>query len=996
MRYKPLIAMAACVASLHASSQASFLGNPFDVSPTLSNTQAPGVWYTDRYNPNTFQSAVFQGDNRLWHRIDAVDGVAPNATGPGRPGAYTGTFYNTQGRKYDLGNGINTSIGVKLYVGSDWATNRRRADIWATALDGTSAISAYPIIGIANVDATTLVCRVYSQDTDQNPGNGWTADWINISAKVPGGLTTNRWYSLEIRIKPGVFEYVIDGKVVFCDIATDGSVSFADAMLQGYNFNDPALALVNQSFGDSYDIYWDDFFASPIPKQGFPVDLNGSYRSTSSGPLNPLVGSASGIAVAATIPIGSGNVYERGGVNAVPENILNGSFTPFNDTSKLPSLLGFATVDGTTYEADLELSGTWKPFQWGQGVGNVPPFATGDTFGVGYINSFNSFGVQIVTTLGGQYRARISSTRIATGSIGVLETNGTPVSFPMGTTRVRVNGTVAGGLFSATVMPLDGPNAFTTYALGTTNGLNLDTNVPWALTYTSAGFVAGFETHEHVSAAANATVSSFTTDAVSNVMFSFADDPYVRSVDPLIYYRIGQANLLQLITGFQAFMNSGAGQTFASGLYLGPNSTFFPAVITAALDAAGASNLPSQINTTIAELRFTPGGAEVATGAGFRANTGAQTNLFAGGPPSYSDVLATTSGSNTVVIDNTLPTLTVPSLGGSAWISPNVVPGTLTISTTAADPGAQQSGLDGRPSGVITWGDASTTPVTSFSVAGNTFQATLPITTSTPNGTATLVMQVCDRAGNCTTQTINFNVSTVNITLTIRQKGVDINVLRAIDITVGGSGGGHVPITLRKLVDFNTFTIAPGVNSREGTAVITYQDLDAADGGAANSVNPASVLTLVYAKDPFFSLGDQEGLVGGGGNYSGVLTLLMGDLTNNNIVNVSDLAVWAANNGTAMSANTTVVQPPLPRQANVDGAGIVDLGDRNLILSSWLFVGETNSVGNFRPVPWKHRELTVNEIVAETGLDRRLVASMDFNHDRYVTLEEVVRWTKRR
>ncbi len=983
-----------------------YFTDPFDVNPVITGDQTavPNAWFWDRYRPDHFDSEVFLGDNRLHIGISSNDGFGPNATGGGRPPAYASTFYNTQGRQYLLGNGYYTSIKGKLYVGSDWSTNRRRSDIWGVAVNGANSVVGYPIIGIANIDASTIVCRVFTQDTDQNPNTPLDGGWVDVSASVPGGLTTNRWYSLEVRLKPGVYEFLVDGKLVFSDqftysvLQTNQAVAFGAMIMQAYNFNDPTLAPINQSFQDSYDVYWDDVTAGPFPLQGFPVDLNGSYRSPSSGPLGP---SQSGIAVAATFPFGFGNVFERNGVNAVADNAVNGSFTPYNDTTKLPNFLALATAndgDGTTFEADIDLSGTWKPFEWGGSPPNFPPFATGDTFAVGMMNSFNSFGVQFVTDLAGFFKARISSTKLSSGSLGVLETNGTPATFPAGTTRVRVNASVSAGLLTATVMPLDGPDAYVVSPLGSTNGLNLDTNSPWLITYTSIGFVAGFETHEHVSAAANATVSNFSTNAVPNAMYLFTDDPYVRSVDPNIAYRAGQANLLQLITGYQAFMLAGGGQTFASGTYVGPYTTFFPPVITTLLNASAAGVSPNQANVSFVDFLYTPGGAEVATGMGYRPNAGTENNLFAGGPPLYSDFLSNAFGSNIVVIDNTAPTLSPITLGGTAYSPPNVIVGTLNITIDATDLGAQQSGLDGRPAGQVTWSNATTTPLSTVSIIGNTFRTSIPITLSTPSGPATISLSVTDRAGNTTNQVLAITVSTVNVTLTLIEKGVDANVNRVVDIMVGSTGGPTAPIMVRKLVAFNVFTNAPGPNSRQGTVLITYQDLDLADNALVDySVPSTAALTLFWAKDPFFSLGKQAALAGSFGSFTGSATLTMGDLTNNNVVNVSDIAVWAANNGLVMNPNTTLVQPPTPRQANVDGVGNVDLGDRNLIIAAWLLAGDVNLVGNFRDGGGGQRRDGMQRISAvqkETGLSLRLLQSMDSNRDDWLTRIEVLRWVR--
>lgn len=988
-----------------------FFQDPFDSNPILgpSQAQVAGAWYWDRYRPAAFDSQPFMGDNRLRVFISSADGAAL------RPSGFGGVFYNTQGRKFDLNNGLYTSIRGSLWVGADWSTQLRRADLWATARNSSNAVSGFPIFGFANISLTTpnLVARIFSQDTNPNLP-GLQSGWVDVSSRVPGGITTNRWYQLEIRLKPGVFEYYIDGRHIFSDSATFNSVSFSDMIVQAYNFNDASLGPGGFPPGldDDYTVYWDNIAAMPAPIAGFPIDLNGSYRAPSSGPVVPNPVSTSqrsqpGIAFAQTVTTpGIGFAFERNGSNLPAENAIGGSFTPFNDGTKVPNTLVLPTANGTTFEADLTLSGTWKPFQFGAGIGNVPPFATGDTFTVGYNNAANAFGVQLVQDLAtGQYEARIASILNATGSLAILETNGTPITFPAGTTQVRVRGQVVGGVFSAEVIALDGPGPFNWASLGSTDGTNMDTNAPWSLNAANMAFSAGFLSYEHMNARANAIVSNFSTNAVPNVMYAFADDPYVRSADPAIIYRVAQANLLQAVTGFQSFMSLSGGQTFQSAAYAnGPYTTFNPPTITALLDMAGAGPLENQANINFAEVVTTPGGAQTTVGLSFRPNAGTSQNLFSSGAPNFDDILATTVNSNQVIIDNIAPALAAPTLAGSAWVSPNAVQGNLLISTTATDSGSMASGLDGRPSGTITWSDSSVTPVTTYSDVANWFSTVIPITPSTPNGLATLSLTSCDRSGNCTTVTRTFNVSTVNILLTLSERGVFPSaVSRVIELKFGGSGGSTAPISLRRVVTFDTPVdlldgagnpgSGGGNDSLQGTTLITYQDLDLADDNTANnSVPPNAQLTLFRAKDPFFSLAKQEPLSGSMGSYTGSVILRMGDLTNNNVVNVADLAVWAANNGLATSPNTTLAQPLVPRQANIDGTGAVGLGDRNLIISSWLFAGDPDGVMAFAPTSGGNGSLPVPQVIRETGLHARIVMSMDANRDGILTREEVLRW----
>src|ERR1700712_509629 len=123
MRKLTLISLA--LLSLSALSAAQNF--TFDSPVSTSSSQAAGSWYTDRYAPSGFTAPVsFGGDNRLQETISSADGANS------RPGSFTSSFYNTQGRKYDLDAGV-TSMSIDLYVDSSWAsTGRRMAGFWGT------------------------------------------------------------------------------------------------------------------------------------------------------------------------------------------------------------------------------------------------------------------------------------------------------------------------------------------------------------------------------------------------------------------------------------------------------------------------------------------------------------------------------------------------------------------------------------------------------------------------------------------------------------------------------------------------------------------------------------------------------------------------------------------------------------------------------------------------------------------------------------------------
>jgi hypothetical protein len=218
----------------------TFFNDNFDSDPILSDTQAPDSWYPDRYAPAAFESALFDGDNRLHVKI-AADDYLP----------YGSTFYNYQGRKFDLWNGINTYITADLYVGPDWENEQRHASIWATTFDADGNISGYPIMGFT--EGTGF--RIYTQDTDQDTSNGYQPGWYDIPN--PSGFVYGAWYTLRAELSETAYRYYINGELVWTDAITFDSIEWGNMMLQAYNY------------GENYDVYWDNVGAGRIGD--FPI-----------------------------------------------------------------------------------------------------------------------------------------------------------------------------------------------------------------------------------------------------------------------------------------------------------------------------------------------------------------------------------------------------------------------------------------------------------------------------------------------------------------------------------------------------------------------------------------------------------------------------------------------------------------------------------------------------------------------------------------------------
>ncbi len=246
------LTMALLAATAHADIMQNF---GTDGQPVLAPTQTPGAYYPDRYQPAVFESSFFDGDDRLHIEVNSADSEA------NRPASFSSGFYNTQGRKFDTPG--ENSFSIDLYVGSDWDTVDRNTGMWGTAIDAANAISGYPILAFRNVEAGGAFPPVdsgfyfYTQDTDQDDSNGYTDGYVPVADLDSGDF--GKWYTLSFAILDDKFEASVADSMgttigSFSDIYTFGSESFSNMIVNTYNF------------GDTYDVYYDNFTATNIPE----------------------------------------------------------------------------------------------------------------------------------------------------------------------------------------------------------------------------------------------------------------------------------------------------------------------------------------------------------------------------------------------------------------------------------------------------------------------------------------------------------------------------------------------------------------------------------------------------------------------------------------------------------------------------------------------------------------------------------------------------------
>lgn len=206
-------------------------------------------WVTDRYAPAGFSSQSFLGDNRL--RIDISD--ADSAAN--RPGAFSGAFYNTQGRQRAASLLTAWEVSGDLYISEDMLTgaNLRRTDLWTRDNNAVEANAAYSILGVIRNDAAdpfnpgaSLTTRYRVWDADTASG------WVDLGTAVTGG-----WHHLSILSTGSAFEYRIDNSLVYTDntYSEAGSEALKTVFVQGYNFG-----------AGNYSVYWDNITAAPVPE----------------------------------------------------------------------------------------------------------------------------------------------------------------------------------------------------------------------------------------------------------------------------------------------------------------------------------------------------------------------------------------------------------------------------------------------------------------------------------------------------------------------------------------------------------------------------------------------------------------------------------------------------------------------------------------------------------------------------------------------------------
>lgn len=184
-------------------------------------------WTVDRTAPETWESAYFDGDNRLKH------GVGPSSV--------ANTWYAYKGKSL-LTPGA-TGVSVELYVPEPTVSQDVSLSLWANGTDGTLDQLAWPVIGFRASSDGSAVWKVFDDET----GN-----WNTLS----DAAAFDTWYTLGISLNGGNIDFSINGETVFTDTVVDSSVtSFKNVILQAYDFGTEG----------GYYAYWDNLSTVPEP-----------------------------------------------------------------------------------------------------------------------------------------------------------------------------------------------------------------------------------------------------------------------------------------------------------------------------------------------------------------------------------------------------------------------------------------------------------------------------------------------------------------------------------------------------------------------------------------------------------------------------------------------------------------------------------------------------------------------------------------------------------
>ena len=246
------------------------------LNPTYPLGTTAGTWEVDRYAPFAFVNAgtLLGRSNVLDLGISSADSLA------NRPPAFSSTFYNTQGRGFQLSQTNYAVIYGSVYLPSAWthstgATDYRRSDLWGVISPATggdvcpgSACNLFPILDFTNADPR------YPSTTNAATGRYRVFDtsigFVNLATPV----AYNQWNDLCTVWTGGDIRHYVNGALVY----TQTDISQADTSFGPLN-KFTRMIVQAYNFGSSYDANWSGLGAGTVTS----TTVTGSGQTSSPG-----------------------------------------------------------------------------------------------------------------------------------------------------------------------------------------------------------------------------------------------------------------------------------------------------------------------------------------------------------------------------------------------------------------------------------------------------------------------------------------------------------------------------------------------------------------------------------------------------------------------------------------------------------------------------------------------------------------------------------------
>ena len=252
----------------------------FPAHPINAGTLAPNAWSVGRFPPRVWSTSAtsFGRFDVLNIGVDALDGPTT------RPPAFTGNFYNIQGREISFPSvqGAGVTVAGSLYIPASWNTS----NVANSTLNRRSELLLQytPLANDGLCPAGNDECLYYgaigfssAQIADQLAGGGppririlkkgINDGWINLTTP----FLTDAWNDMCVSFTGTTLEYFLNGNLVFTDTALvpiDPS--------QGPPTRLRSTTVENYNFGSTFDARWSDLEYGPRASISITRSASGS------------------------------------------------------------------------------------------------------------------------------------------------------------------------------------------------------------------------------------------------------------------------------------------------------------------------------------------------------------------------------------------------------------------------------------------------------------------------------------------------------------------------------------------------------------------------------------------------------------------------------------------------------------------------------------------------------------------------------------------------